>query len=351
MDSLPSASKSGTSSRINTQLLLVIAGVALAGLLSRLLESSGGNAAWMTAFLDSAHRFAVGFERIFLETTPFLLLGAFTSAVIANVFSDAEIQALFQGRTLRSVIIGILAGFTLPVGDGGSVLVARQLLRKGASLPAAAALMVAGPGVTLVAVGAGLGANGMIGLAGLRFATAVIFALVFGLILAQESEPERIIKIGNLPAAGGDSVSVLEGGRHVSKAKAITLTASIEFLEWMPLLVIAALLGGLLQALIPGGWIPPVQGSAAWQNAGSGLWAILTAQSAVGDLYTVQNNLANWSTSAQRTYLLVGMAVDVKLILFYGRIFRRKALLYWIMLSLSLSLLAGLAIESFGGLH
>ena len=348
---MPSASKSGTSSRINTQLLLVIAGVALAGLLSRLLESSGGNAAWMTAFLDGAHRFAVGFERIFLETAPFLLLGAFTSAVIAAVFSDADIQALFEGRTLRSVIIGILAGFILPVGDGGSALVARQLLRKGAGVPAAAALMVAGPGVTLVVVGAGLGANGMIGLAGLRFVTAVILAIVFGLILAQENEPERIVQIENRETAESVLAPALDGKNQTSKAKAITLTASIEFLEWMPLLVIAALLGGLLQALIPGGWIPPVQGSAAWQNAGSGLWAILTAQSAVGDLYTVQNNLANWSTSAQRTYLLVGMAVDVKLILFYGRIFRRKVLFYWITLSLSLSLLAGLAIESFGGLR
>ena len=348
---MPSASKSGNSSRINTQLLLVIAAVALAGLLSRLLESSGGNAAWMTAFLDGAHRFAVGFERIFLETAPFLLLGAFTSAVIAAVFSDADIQALFEGRTLRSVIIGILAGFILPVGDGGSALVARQLLRKGAGVPAAAALMVAGPGVTLVVVGAGLGANGMIGLAGLRFVTAVILAIVFGLILAQENEPERIVQIENRETAESVLAPALDGKNQTSKAKAITLTASIEFLEWMPLLVIAALLGGLLQALIPGGWTPPVQGSAAWQNAGSGLWAVLTAQSAIGDLYTVQNNLANWSTSAQRIYLLVGMAIDVKLILFYGRIFRRKVLFYWITLSLSLSLLAGLAIESFGGLR
>ena len=304
----------------------------------------------MTGFLDSAHRFSVGFERIFLETAPFLLLGAFTSAAVAHLFTDVDIQALFKGGTLRSVIFGVLAAVILPVGDGGSALVARQLLRKGASVPAAAALMVAGPGVTLIAASAGLGATGMAGLAGLRLATAVNLAFVFGLILAQESEPKQIIKAENLPTGGGDSAPLLEGESQVSKAKAIALTASIEFLEWAPLLVIAALLGGLLQSLIPGGWIPPVQGSAAWQNAGSGLWAILSAQSAVGDLYIVQNGLTTWSAGAQRIYLLVGMAVDVKLILFYGRIFRFKALLYWILLSLSLSLLAGLAMESFGGL-
>ncbi len=305
----------------------------------------------MTAFLDSAHRFSVGFERIFLETAPFLLLGAFTSAVVAHFFTDADIQSLFKGGTPRNVIFGILAAVILPVGDGGSVLVARQLLRKGAGVPAAAALMVAGPGVTLIAAGAGLGANGMTGLAGLRFAAAIIFALVFALILGQEGEPERIIKIKNRETAGSVSASIPEGEGHTSKAKAIALAASFEFLEFLPLLVIAAFIGGLLQALIPAGWIPPVQGSAAWQNAGSGLWAILTGQSAVGDLYTVQNNLTTWSAGAQSIYLLLGMAVDVKLILFYGRIFRRKALLYWIMLSLSLSLLAGLAIESFGGLN
>ncbi|MHB8113863.1 MAG: permease [Bellilinea sp.] len=349
---MPSASKyHASSSTTGGRLpLLVIAAVALAGILSRILESSGGNATWMTAFLDSAHRFSVGFERIFLETAPFLLLGAFTSAVVAHLFTDADIQTLFKGGTLGSVIFGILAAVILPVGDGGSALVARQLLRKGAGVPAAAALMAAGPGVTLIATGAGLGATGMAGLAGLRFATAVILAIVFGLILAQESEPKRIIKVGNLPTVGGDSASLLEGEGQVSKAKAIVLTASIEFLEWMPLLVIAALLGGLLQALIPGGWNPPVSGSGVWQNAGSGLWAMLTAQSAVGDLHTVQNGLSSWSAGAQRIYLLVGMAVDVKLILFYGRIFRFKVLLYWILLSLSLSLMAGLVIESFGGL-
>lgn len=332
-------------------LLLVIMIVALAGFLSRILETSGGNAAWMAAFLDSAHRFSVGSERIFLETAPFLLLGAFTSAVIANVLSDADIQALFEGRVLRSVIIGILTAFILPVGDGGSVLVARQLLRKGAGVPAAVALMVAGPGVTLIAAGAGLGAKDITWLAGLRFATAVIFALVFGLILAQEGEPGRIIQNANREVVESIWAPVLEGKNHTSRAKAIALAASFEFLEFLPLLVIAAFLGGLTQALIPAGWIPPVQGSAAWQNVGSGLWAVLTAQNAVGDLYTVQNNLANWSASAQRIYLLVGMAVDVKLILFYGRILRRKILLYWIMLSLSLSLLSGLAIGSFGGLR
>ena len=325
----------------------------LTGSLARILETSSGKAAWMTVFLDIAHRFSVGFERIFLETVPFLLLGAFASAIVAHIFTNADIQALFTGRTLRSVLMGILAAVILPVGDGGSVLLARQLLRKGAGVPAAAGLMLAGPGVNLIAVGAGLATDGMAGLTGMRFAVAVLFALVFGLILSQENEPERLICTKLQPVAAGNSASLpgLEGTGRGGTAKTVALTAAREFLEFMPLLVMAAFIGALLQALIPAGWIPPIPGSVPGQFAGAGLWAVLTAQSAVGDLYTIQAGSSSWTAGAQWMYLLVGMAVDIKLILFYGRIFRRKALLYWILLVLSMSMLASLAIGIVGGVN
>ena len=89
--------------------------------------------------------FALVFSSLLIEAVPFILLGAFVSALI-EVFVPARV---FERLTSLPVPLQLpasaLAGFAFPVCECGSVPVARRLASKGLSAGAAVTFMLAAP--------------------------------------------------------------------------------------------------------------------------------------------------------------------------------------------------------------
>src|SRR5262249_6226357 len=89
--------------------------------------------------------FATVFLGVFFEALPFLLLGVLVSALLQELAPPSLIDRLVPRGRLRGALAGAMLGMVFPVCECGVVPVARRLLAKGASLPAALAFMLAGP--------------------------------------------------------------------------------------------------------------------------------------------------------------------------------------------------------------
>ena len=115
---------------------VVLAALALGGLALRALDQLG---------LPQVQNFLLIFSSLLIEALPFILLGAMVSAGI-EVFVPASAFARLARlpRPLQMPVAG-LGGFAFPVCECGSVPVARRLVSKGMSPPAAVTFMLAAP--------------------------------------------------------------------------------------------------------------------------------------------------------------------------------------------------------------
>lgn len=315
--------------------LLLTGTAAIWGIVTRGLTSFGNDLTITPALLEFTHRFSHGFERIFLEAVPYMLVGALAAAAVEVLLSKEEVQAIYSKKLIPGMAAGLLTGLILPVGEGGSIILARTLLKKGAALPSTIVMMLAAPAQNLPALAILLVSPDLTAIFWFRVAFGVVFAILFALFLSSEKQPERLVhpEILNKDQAESDQSGFQSETNHGSRLKSIGLTASKRFLEFTPYLIAAALIGAILQTFIPNGWIPPGQGSISGQIGAAGLWAVVSAHSNIGDILAIQNSTISWPKLSQTVFLTLGILVDIKLAALYLLVLKKKAVLYLIILA------------------
>ena len=92
------------------------------------------------------------FLSVILESLPFLLIGAFFSAVIEVFISEETIARFLPKRTLPGLIAAAFMGMIFPICECGIVMVASRLIRKGVPLHIAITFMLAAPVINPVAL-------------------------------------------------------------------------------------------------------------------------------------------------------------------------------------------------------
>ena len=146
------------------------------------------------------------FMGVFLQAVPFLILGVLLSSAIQTYVSEKWITKIFPKKTVPSMIIGIVAGFFLPVCDCASIPVFKSLIRKGIPLPAAVCFMTASPVINPVVVLSTYHAyNGNVRAVLYRCGTGILCSFLVGLTFLIRS-PEDFLRndadIGNSCTCG-----------------------------------------------------------------------------------------------------------------------------------------------------
>jgi len=94
--------------------------------------------------------FKTVFLSIIIEALPFVLAGAFVSAILHVFVSDRAIRKILPRKKIPSIPVAGFLGIIFPVCECGIVSVARRLIGKGVSLYSGITFMLAGPVVNLV---------------------------------------------------------------------------------------------------------------------------------------------------------------------------------------------------------
>ena len=88
---------------------------------------------------------AVYFTIIMLEAIPFLLLGAFVSAIIEEFVSEKTIEKLIPKNKLLGSLVGIFLGLFIPACDCAVIPIALKLKKKKVPTNVLVSFMLASP--------------------------------------------------------------------------------------------------------------------------------------------------------------------------------------------------------------
>ncbi len=257
--------------------------------------------------IDTLSFYILAVLGVFIETLPFLLLGALASGLMEVFFSDAELAELLPRRAVSQVLAGALIGLFFSVGAAGAAPLAQRLLRKGIPLPPVAAFWLAAPALNPIVLAATLVLLGPGPLLWERLALGYGMGAAIGTIvwIVSRSKPNRRERLNvvveraarstlhnNIQTLSVEIQSPDIGPKDVWKSKSSrVLTLAVhEMFDFAPYLLVGSLLAALPRAFL---------------SQGSLLGGLLSGN-ALMDLFLVQGLAGSQSTLALLGVLVAG---------------------------------------------
>ncbi|MEP7285225.1 MAG: permease [Chloroflexota bacterium] len=291
--------------------------------------------------------FSTRFLGIFIEAVSFLLLGSIISGVIGAFISNDDLARLVPKNIVAATLVGSMLGFIFPVCECGVVPVTRRLYQKGLPVSVGITFLLAAPVMNPIVLASTYAAFGwgpvLIG----RFVISWVMAVTVGLLFSLQNRPQRMIRAEALPAiAGGSgSLAITAPTPRIGLLPGLKLSfklAGEEFFEMGRYLVIGAFLASMLQTFIAQDSLKalatnPVNSVLVM----AGLAFLLSVCSTV-DAFLALSFAKTFTTGSILTFLTFGPMVDIKSTMMYMGVFKRRTVLYMVILPFLISVLIGI---------
>jgi uncharacterized protein len=284
----------------------------------------------LQGFSDIVGDLSISFVAIMVEAMPFMLLGSVVGGLIETFVPQELVSRLLAGRKHATVFVAAGLGLIFPVCECAIVPVVRRLLHKGVPLSAAVAFLLGGPIVNpLVASSTWLAYRFDWSFVGVRmicgYAIAVVVAFVVSFLFRNGNALLDGAPAGPTCGCCGEHGHAAETAVGiVSKFFSALQHACDDFFDVGRFLVIGAFVAALARTLIgvdelrdlfasPGTAIVMMMGLAMALNLCSETDAFIAAgfRGVLPD-------------TAQMAFMVLGPMLDVKLLLMYLTIFRKR---------------------------
>ena len=290
--------------------------------------------------------FVTIFLSLFIEAAPFLLAGSIVSGIIAVYVNQGMVDRFIPNHPLLAALAGAGLGFVFPVCECGVVPVTRRLYGKGLPLPVGIAFLLAAPVINPVVIVSTYAAFGWgpVLLGRVVFSVLVAFAvgLIFHLARPREILLPQILE--STPSVAGRAEGDDHGQDHASPVpriwQALTMGGD-DFLDMGRYLIVGAMLAAAMQTLVPQSALLTVgQGSVISVFVMMAVAYILSVCSTV-DAFIALAFSSSFTTGSLLGFLVFGPMVDIKSSLLFLGVFRRRTVLYLILLPLALVAVIG----------
>ncbi|MGA7578366.1 MAG: permease [Desulfobaccales bacterium] len=309
---------------------------------------------------------------VFLEASPFLLLGALLSSVFEVYLPQESIERYLPNGLLLGVLFGLSAGMLIPTCECGVVTIVRRLLKKGVPPHVAMTYMLSAPVINPLTLAATYVAfRGNIWMVLGRIGMVAVCASCLGLALARinpvlllrgrEPEPDLCdhghtngnpANANHMPHANlegahgcGCSCAVPNGSRLI---RVFQLTAS-EFLDMGTYLILGALAVSFFRTFLHQEWLAFFQNNVFLAIGMMMLLAFFLSICSQADAF-VAASFVTFPAMAQLSFVALGPMVDLKLVTMYAAVFRKRIALTLIVVPIILiyilSLLIGIMTRS-----
>ncbi len=323
------------------RLFLLVVGLGLAVVLLAALLGTGDD------FGTILNTFSTRFLGIFIEAIPFLLLGTVASGLIENFVSADDIARWMPRNPVLATLAGTFMGFLFPVCECGVVPVVRRLYAKGLPMSVGVTFLLAAPALNPIAlvstyVAFGFGAV-LIG----RFVFTALVALGVGLVFAYAGRPQDVLRQPTFaPVMGGDGDVIPLYARAPRKPLLVGLRDSIvlagdEFYEMGRYLILGSLLAALLQTLVSQEVLLALGSGPVISVIVMQALAFLLSVCSTVDSFLALAFTGTFTTGSVLAFLVFGPMVDVKSTLMFLGVFKRRVVLYLILLPFLMTLLIG----------
>ncbi|MCI0394279.1 MAG: permease [Chloroflexi bacterium] len=330
----------------------LIAGLALVILLAILLPRLPA-----TPLSQRFQTFVTIFLGIFIEAAPFLLAGSAVSGIIEEFVDRSALDRFIPRRALPAALAGAFLGLTFPVCECGVVPVTRRLYQKGLPLPVGVAFLLAAPVVNPIVILSTYAAFGwglvLIG----RLLFTILIAFAVALLFGLARPGEVLLPAGHLAgdahhhdhdhAAGVAQPAArpagwrLIGGR-LWRALAI---GGDDFLDMARYLVAGSMLAAAMQTVIPQSTLLALGRGPVISVVTLMLVAFVLSICSTVDAFVALSFTNTFTTGSILAFLTFGPMVDIKSSLMFLGVFRRRTVLYLVLLPLLFNLVIAIFVN------
>jgi uncharacterized protein len=298
---------------------------------------------------SSVQDFVLTFTSILWEAFPFVVLGAIVAGILEEVVPQQFIAKIVPKNSVFAIALGCVLGLVFPMCECGIVPVMRRLLRKGLPLGTCVAYMLAGPIINFVVITSTAVAFGphKFGveqqysygpwMVGLRVGLGFVVALITGLIVDRmyQRHGNRLLtplaapQPSSLPVLATPDVHPAENRAGESRSifqrlANISETALHDFRDIMVFLSLGAALSALVKSVVTAQDVQNLGNSypALMILAMMGM-AIVLCLCSEADAF-VAASFTTLPVAGKISFLVLGPMFDLKLLLMFTRVFRRK---------------------------
>jgi len=279
---------------------------------------------------------SVVFVAIVLEAFPFMLIGSLVGGIIEVYVPRERVTALMPARGPWTVFIAAGLGVIFPVCECAVVPVVRRLLRKGVPFSAGVAYLLGGPianPIVAVSTAVAYKFDWVVVLirVGVGYAIAVGVGTLMGALfegrkglvgdLNQDDDHDHAHEHDHCDAGRG------EGAGPASSRPAMALRhAAEDFLSVGRFLVIGAFLAALIQNLLTRGSLVGLTENPAMSILAMMALAVCLNLCSEADAFVAASFRTLLPMAGQMAFMTLGPILDVKLLLMYLSLFRKRAI-------------------------
>lgn len=309
--------------------------------------------------VDQANTFAAVFMGIFIEAVPYLLLGTLASGLVEEFVRKEDIARLVPAGSHLTPLIGSLLGLFFPVCECGTVPLTRRLMQKGLPVSVSVAFLLAAPVINPIVIASTLAAFGPGPVFWLRIVLTFFIASFIGVLFSFETNPVELVRANDPPAASdlgplpapilAESLLV-EQKSFAQRIKNVLVDAGDEFVEMGRYLVAGAGLASLMQTFISQGALLELGKGPILSVVVMAILAALLSICSTVDAFIALAFSGTFSVGAISAFLIFGPMVDIKSIMMYSQVFKRRTVVLLVVLPFLLSVISGVLINLIGGL-
>jgi hypothetical protein len=306
----------------------------------------------LSLFLQLGSRlnlFATVFLGIFIEALPYLLIGTLISGLV-EVFLDREQMARFiSKRPVPAAVTGAFMGLLFPVCECGVIPLTRRLFHKGLPLSAGIAFLLAAPVLNPIVIFSTAAAFGWGAMLAWRLALTLLIAILVGLVFSVEKDASNVLFSKLTHAHEHDHMhehAAIAPSFRDKIQKALLICAD-EFFEMGRYLIIGAMLAAVLQTFVSQSTLLSIGSGPVFSVLVMMALAIILSICSTVDAFVALGFVGTFSFGSILSFLVFGPMVDIKSVLMYSQVFRRKPVIYIVLLPLLMSLLAGIVFNYF----
>lgn len=257
------------------------------------------------------------FTSIFFESLPFLLLGAFISALIETFVSNEKIVKLIPKNKVLGSIVGVFLGFFLPACDCAVIPISKRLLKKKVPINVAISFMLASPIINPVVLLSTYYAfyNTEPKIFWLRLIFGIVISLIIGTIMGIIFNKKKVITNSS---DEDEDIECLEcecdhcHHDHDNKFMSVIKHTALDFFDVVKYLMFGALLASLVQVLLPRDVLLVFNNNSILSIIVLMVFAYLISLCSTSDSFVGKSLLSSFGQSSIVAYLLLGPMIDIK---------------------------------------
>lgn len=275
---------------------------------------------------------SINFLAVIVEALPFMLIGSLAGGLIEVFVPIALIDKVFRQRPIRAIFLAGGLGLLVPVCECAIIPVIRRLLGKGVPFSAAITFLLAGPIVNPIvlwstAIAYSYNWQAVLIRLGSGYAIAVTVGMLLGLFFNHANGLQRRLVESSQALCGC-------GHEHGNPGHSLTMRlrhalehASNDFFAVGRYLVIGTFIAAVMRSSVSLETFTGLTGNPWLAILIMMIMAIVLNLCSEADAFIAASFRGLLPGSAQMAFMVLGPMLDIKLLLMYLSVFRKKAIL------------------------